>query len=38
MLPSNINLNIKTRTVRHNNKILISDGKFNLGKMMRIIL
>ena len=32
MLPSNMNLNIKTRTARYNNKILISDGKFSLGK------
>ena len=32
MLPSNMNLNIKTGTVRYNNKILVSDGKFNLGK------
>ena len=34
MLPSirNMNLKIKTRTVGYNNKILISDSKFNLGK------
>ena len=32
MLPSNMNLKIKTGTVRYNNKILISDGKFSLGK------
>ena len=32
MLPSDMNLKIKTRTVGYNNKILISDGKFNLGK------
>ena len=32
MLPSNMNLNIKTGTARYNNKILTSDGKFNLGK------
>ena len=32
MLPSNMELRIKTGTVRYNNKILISDGKFNLGK------
>ena len=29
---SNINLKIKTGTVGYNNKILLSDGKFNLGK------
>ena len=27
-----MNLKIKTGTVRYNNKILISDGKFSLGK------
>ena len=32
MLPSNMKLKIKTGTVRYNNKILVSDGKFNLGK------
>ena len=32
MLPSNIELKIKTGTVRYNNKILISDGNFSLGK------
>ena len=32
MLPSNINLKIKTGTVGYNNKILVSDGKFILGK------
>ena len=32
MLPSNMNLNIKTGTARYNNKILVSDGKFKLGK------
>ena len=32
MLPSDMNLNIKTGTVGYNNKILVSDGKFNLGK------
>ena len=36
MLPSDVNLKIKTGTVRYNNKILVSDGKFNLGKMMRL--
>ena len=32
MLPSNMELRIKTGTVGYNNKILISDGKFILGK------
>ena len=32
MLPSDMNLHIKTETVGCNNKILIFDGKFNLGK------
>ena len=32
MLPSNMNLKIKTGTVRYNNKILVSDGNFSLGK------
>ena len=32
MLPSDLNLNIKTRTVGYNNKIIISDEKFSLGK------
>ena len=32
MFPSNMNLNIKTGTVRYNNKILIFDSKFNVGK------
>ena len=32
MLPSDMNLNIKTRTVGFNNKILTSDSKFNLGE------
>ena len=38
MLPSNMELKIKTGTVRYNNKILVSDGKFILGKMKRLIL
>ena len=38
MLPSNMELRIRLGTVRYNNKILISDGKFNLGKTMRLIL
>ena len=31
-LPSDMNLKIKTGTVGYNNKILLSDGKFSLGK------
>ena len=38
MLPSNMNLNIKTRTAKYNTKILISDGKFSLGIMIRSML
>ena len=32
MLLSDMNLKIKTGTVRYNNKILVSDGNFSLGK------
>ena len=32
MLPSDPNVKIKTGTVGYNNKILVSDGKFRLGK------
>ena len=32
MLPSDMNLKIKTGTVRYNNKILVSDENFSLGK------
>ena len=32
MLPSDMDLKIKTGTVWYNNKILISNGKFSLGK------
>ena len=32
MLPSDMNLNIKTGTAGYNNKIIVSDGKFCLGK------
>ena len=32
MLPTDMNLKIRPGTVGYNNKILISDGKFNLGK------
>ena len=32
MLPSDINLKIRSGTVGYNNKILVSDGNFSLGK------
>ena len=32
MLPSDMNLKIRLGTVEYNNKILVSDGKFILGK------
>ena len=32
MLPSDMELRIRSGTVRYNDKILVSDGKFNLGK------
>ena len=32
MLPGNMNLKIKTGNVGYNNKILVSDGNFSLGK------
>ena len=32
MLPTDVNLKIRPGTVGYNNKILVSDGKFNLGK------
>ena len=32
MLPTDMNIKIRLGTVRYNNKILISDGKFILGK------
>ena len=38
MLPSDMNLKIKTGTVGYNNKILVSVEKFSLGKMLRLIL
>ena len=38
MLPSDMNLKIKTGTVGYNNKILVSNGNFSLGKMMRLML
>ena len=36
MLPGSRNLNIKTGTARYNNKILLSDGKFSLGKHNKV--
>ena len=38
LLPSDINTNIRSGTAGHNNKILVSDEKFSLGKMIRLIL
>ena len=32
MLPSDMELRIRSETVRYNNKILVSDGNFSLGK------
>ena len=32
MLPSDMNLNVRSGTVGYNNKILVSDGKFSMGK------
>ena len=36
MLPGDMNLNIRSGTVGYNNKILVSDEKFSLGKMIRL--
>ena len=36
MLPSHMNLKIKTGTAGYNNKILISDEKFSLGKNVEV--
>ena len=36
MLPSDMNLKIKTGTVGYNNKILVSDEKFSLGKNVEV--
>ena len=36
MLPSNMNLNIRSVTVGYNNKILVSDGNFSLGKNEKV--
>ena len=38
MLPSDMNLKIRSGTVGYNNKILVSDGNFSLGKIMRLTL
>ena len=36
MLPSDMNLKIRSGTVGYNNKILISDEKFSLGKNVEV--
>ena len=36
MLPTNMELRIRSGTVRYNNKILVSDKKFNLGKNNKV--
>ena len=38
MLPSNMNLKIRLGTVGYNNKILVSDEKFSLGKSDKVNL
>ena len=38
ILPSDMNLKIRSGTVGYNNKILVSDGKFNLGKNEKVNL
>ena len=38
MFPSDMNLKIKLGTVGYNNKILVSDGKFSLGKNKNVNL
>ena len=37
MSPSDMNLKIRSGTVGYNNKILVSNEKFSLGKMMRLM-
>ena len=37
MIPSDMNLKIRLGTAEYNNKILVSDGNFSLGKTMRLI-
>ena len=36
MLPSDMNLKIRSGTVGYNNKIIVSDGKFSLGKNNKV--
>ena len=36
MLPSDMNLNTRSGTVGYNNKILVSDEKFSLGKNEKV--
>ena len=36
MLPSNMNLKIRSGTVGYSNKILVSDEKFSLGKNVEV--
>ena len=36
MLLSDMNLDIRSGTVGYNNKILVSDGKFSLGKNEKV--
>ena len=36
MIPSDMKLKLRSGTVGYNNKILVSDGKFSLGKTMRL--
>ena len=38
MLPSDMNLKIRSGTVGYNNKILVSDEKCSLGKTIKLIL
>ena len=38
MLPSDMNLKIRSGTVRYNNKILVSDEKFSLEKNEKVNL
>ena len=38
IIPSDMNLKIRSRTVRYNNKLLVSDGKFILGKNEKVNL
>ena len=38
MIPSDMNLKIRSGTAGYDNKILVSDGKFNLGKNEKVNL